>query len=159
MLTYCTLFPQTSSSISIYQQHAAKLLSRKSVVLGIPIAAGSIILFLQWRKRKSLKPKPKPKSKQPESERKENKVEETRTNGSNGKATPSAVEEKITSEASAQNGSAAAPAPPPAYSSESYAAVAAVPRWHPLLLHHHHRRRHTRPLAPSTRRMIPTISV
>ncbi|KAB2575857.1 hypothetical protein DBV05_g5560 [Lasiodiplodia theobromae] len=117
----------TSSSISIYQQHAAKLLSRKSVVLGIPIAAGSIILFLQWRKRKSLKPKPKPKSKQPESERKENKVEETRTNGSNGKATPSAVEEKITSEASAQNGSAAAPAPPPAYSSESYAAVAAVP--------------------------------
>lgn len=117
----------TSSSISVYQQHAAKLLSRKSVVLGIPIAAGSIILFLQWRKRKSLKPKPKPKSKQPESERKGNKIEEAGTSVSNGKATPSAVAEKTTSEASAQNGSAPAPAPPPAYSSESYAAVAAVP--------------------------------
>ncbi|KAL0262364.1 hypothetical protein SLS55_003810 [Diplodia seriata] len=122
----------TSSSISLYQQQAVKLLSRKSVVLGIPLAAGSIILFLQWRKRKSLKPKPKPKSRQPESEKKGEKAEEARTHGSNGKATTTAVEEeKPTSEtpsASAQNGAATAPAATPApTSSQSYAAVAAAP--------------------------------
>ncbi|GME22891.1 hypothetical protein GTA08_BOTSDO09362 [Neofusicoccum parvum] len=109
-----------TSSISVYQQQATKLLSRKSVILGIPIAAGSIILFLQWRKRKSLKPKPKPK--------KEASSEEARkTTAANGKAAThsssngsAAIEEKRTvntSEthpASAPNGSATASATAPA---------------------------------------------
>ncbi|KAK7524392.1 hypothetical protein IWZ03DRAFT_411169 [Phyllosticta citriasiana] len=40
-----------SSAVSTFPQQVAKMLSRKSVA--IPIAAGSIILFLQWRKRRS----------------------------------------------------------------------------------------------------------
>ncbi|EKG09899.1 hypothetical protein MPH_13106 [Macrophomina phaseolina MS6] len=101
-----------TSSISVYQQQATKLLSRKSVVLGIPLAAGSIILFLQWRKRKSLKPKPKSQHKKQESE----EIRTTAT--SNGKATThsssngSLVEKTAdtaeTAPASAQNGSATA---------------------------------------------------
>ncbi|KAK8199705.1 hypothetical protein IWZ00DRAFT_540521 [Phyllosticta capitalensis] len=42
---------QVSTAVSTFPQQVAKLLSRKSVA--IPIAAGSIILFLQWRKRRS----------------------------------------------------------------------------------------------------------
>ncbi|KAK8169824.1 hypothetical protein IWX90DRAFT_190459 [Phyllosticta citrichinensis] len=56
-----------SSAVSTFPQQVAKMLSRKSVA--IPIAAGSIILFLQWRKRrsqtswlKSSKPEPTPES-------------------------------------------------------------------------------------------------
>lgn len=112
--------PQPSSTLSLYQQQATKLLSRKSVILGIPIAAGSIILFLQWRKRKSLKPKPKPKK----------ESDNSRSTATNGKPTSPSSE---TPSASAQNGSAMPSAAAPDYTDDappSYADVTKAPPQH-----------------------------
>ncbi|KAF2142754.1 uncharacterized protein K452DRAFT_10333 [Aplosporella prunicola CBS 121167] len=51
----------SSSRVISIQQQVLKLFSRRAFALSLPVAAGSIVLFLQWRKRRSLRGKGKPK--------------------------------------------------------------------------------------------------